>query len=195
MSNSNSFSGFQNLPAQSITTTTDTPLLVPVQGLYSTLPSPNFVAGTGLYVGPSSDILGNATSDGRPFTIRVAGKAVVGAAGNFTVTFKLGNSATSANNTAITGAAAVAAISGASSINFWFEIECIWDSVSTSLTGYVSGVVGGTLKAPTVITPLTVALPSAALTPSFQFIPSFTFSVANAANSVTVTELAVDRGV
>lgn len=196
MSNSNSFLGYQNLPAQTITTTTDTPLLVPAQGLYPSLPSPNFAAGAGLYVGLSGDIPNNATYDGHPFTVRVAGKAYVAAtASTFTTTLKLGTSNVSANNTALANATKASGSVTATALNFWLEAELIWDSVSQTLGGVVSGLVGGLLLAPTVITAQQVANPSTGVLPAFNFIPSFTFSVANAANTVTVTEFLIERGV
>jgi hypothetical protein len=197
MANSSTYLGYYNLPAQIIATGTDTPLLVPAQGLYSTLPSPTFAAGTGLFTGPVSEVFGNASVDGHPFTVRVAGKAHVAATGAFTVSFKLGSSATSASNTTIGGATkASASVTAPGDINFYLEIEAIWDSTSQSLAGVITGVVGGALLAPTVITtPIVVANATSTTTPNFQFIPSFTFGAANAANSVTVTELTVDRGV
>lgn len=196
MANSSTYLGYYNLPAQVITTTTDTPLLVPAQGLYSTLPSPTFASGTGLFTGPVSEVFGNATVDGHPFTVRVAGKAHVAATGAFTVTLKLGSSATSASNTTIVNATkASGSVTAPGDINFWLEIEAIWDSTSQSLTGVVTGVVGGLLLTPVAITALSVTNATSATTPNFQFIPSFTFGAANAANTVTVTELTVDRGV
>lgn len=187
MSNMNSFIGYQNLPAQTITVTTDTPLLVPAQGLYSTLPSPLYASGAALYLSLAGDIPGNATYDGHPFTVRVAGKAFVAAtASTFTATLKLGTSTTSSSNTTLANATKASGSTTAAAINFWLEAEFMWDSTSTNLTGVVNGVVGGLLLAPTVIT----SQPITAL----NFIPSFAFSVANAANNVTVTEFLIDRG-
>lgn len=196
MSNSNSFLGYQNLPAQTITVTTDTPLLVPAQGLYPSLPSPLLTAGAGLYVGLTGDIPNNATYDGHPFTVRVAGKAFVAAAtSTFTVSLKLGTSNVSATNTTLANATKASGSLSATALNFWLEAEFMWDSVSQSLTGIASGLVGGLLLAPTVITAQQVTNPSTGVLPSFNFIPSFAFQVANAANTVTVTEFVIDRGV
>lgn len=195
MSNSNSFLGYQNLPAQTITVTTDTPLLVPAQGLYPSLPSPTFAVGAGLYVGLTGDIPNNATYDGHPFTVRVAGKSFVAGTGTFTPTLKLGTSNVSANNTALANATKASGSVTATALNFWLEVELIWDSVSQTLSGVASGVVGGLLLAPTVITAQQVVNPSTGVLPSFNFIPSFAFSTANAANTVTVTEFLIERGV
>lgn len=199
MSNVNSFLGYQNLPTQVIATTTNaTPLLVPAQGTYGTLPSPLLPAGGALHLDLGGDILSNATYDGHSFTVRVAGKINVGATGNFTTSLKLGTSTTVANNTVIgssTAASAVATALTAGAYNFWFEVEFIWDSISQSLTGVASGLIAGTLKAQTAFAPgVSVTLPSAGVSPTFQFLPDFLFSVANAANSVTVTEFLIDRG-
>lgn len=193
MSNMNSFLGYQNLPAQTITTGTDTPLLVPAQGLYSTLPSPVFAAGAGLYVGLTGDVINNATYDGHPFTVRVAGKAFIAGTGTLAVTLKLGTSATSSSNTTLANATKVGASVTATAQNFWLEGEFMWDSVSQSLTGVASGVVGGLLLAQIVITAQQVTNPNATTPATLNFIPSFTFSSANAGNTVTVTEFLIDR--
>lgn len=196
MSNMNSFQGYQNLPTQTITVTTDTPLLVPAQGLYSTLPSPTFAAGAALYLGLGGDVFSNATYDGHPFTVRVAGKINVAVTNVVNVTWKLGSSTTSSSNTTITGATAASASLAAGAYNFWLEVEFIWDSVSQLLVGVVSGSVGGTAKTPAGTTALSVANINTTTTPNFQFLPSFQFATtANAANSITVTELLIDRGV
>jgi hypothetical protein len=194
MSNVNSFLGYQNLPAQTITVTTDTPLLVPAQGLYSSLPSPTLAAGAGLYVGLTGDVPNNATYDGHPFKVRVAGKAFVAAtASTFTATLKLGTSNVSASNTALANATKASGSTTAAALNFWLEAELIWDSVSQTLAGVANGVVGGLLLAPTVITAQQVTNPSTGVLASLNFIPSFAFSVANAANTVTVTEFFINR--
>jgi hypothetical protein len=194
MSNMNSFIGYQNLPAQTVTVATESPLLVPAQGLYGTLPSPTLPAGAGLFVGLTGDVIGNATYDGHPFTVRVAGKAFVAGTGTFTAFLKLGTSATPGNNTVLANATKVSGSVTAAAINFWLEAEFMWDSVSQSLTGVASGVVGGLLLAQTVITALPVLNPNATTPATLNFIPSFTFSAANAANTVTVTEFLIERG-
>lgn len=194
MSNVNSFLGYQNLPTQVIGVTTDTVLTVPAQGTYGTLPSPLLAAGAAFHLDLGGDILTNATYDGHPFTVRIAGKANVAAtACTFTPTLKLGTSLTTGSNTTI-GVTGASGSLTAVATNFWLEAEFMWDSISQTLNGVVSGSVGNARIAPTAITAVQVALPSAGVSPTFQFVPSFAFSVANAANSVTVTEFLIDRG-
>jgi len=77
--------------------------------------------------------------------------------------------------------------------SFWYEADLVWDSTSNRLGGVVesiSNVVGGNTvyQARTVFTG--VAVTGVA---DLNFIPFFTFSVANAANTVTISEFAVDR--
>jgi hypothetical protein len=201
MANVNSSSGIQNLPAQSITTGTATALLVPAQGLYSTLPSPTFPAGTGLWTGPGTDIAGSAY-DGHVFKVRVAGKFFTGASSTFlTALYQVpativtaGTSATAANDQAIVAGTASSAVTGAG--NFVLEATLLWDSVSQTLGGFISeslagGALAGTIG--TVTTVRTVPFTTAGGVNGLNFIPFFTFGTANAANTVTVTEFFVDR--
>jgi hypothetical protein len=205
MSNVNTSAGYLNLPAQSITTTTQTALLVPAQGLYSTLPSPVLPVGVGLYSGFAPDIASNGTVDGHKFTVRVEGKVFTGASSLFTVALfqvpaaiaAANTQATLANDASVATGISVAGITGAAS--FVLETEFMWDSTSLKLTGYsnvllINGVVtainGGTLG-------ITTATPTAAITTTsgndLKFLPTFTFATANAANTVTVTEFSIDR--
>lgn len=200
--NVNTTIGYQNLPAQSITTTaTATPLLVPAQGLYATLPSPTLAAGAGLWVGIPQDVA-NSECDGHPFKVRVAGKIFTGAAS--TVTFVLyqvpaatiaaGTVSTLAGDQAVVTLAASASITGAA--NFVVEAEFLWDSTSTKLNGFLtsasfSGANIGTFGAAS--TPVTVPYTVASGVNGLNFIPTFSFSAGNAANTVTVTEFALDR--
>ncbi len=202
MANVNSSIGYQNLPAQSITTTaTATALLVPAQGLYSTLPSPTLAAGSGLWVGAPQDIA-NSDFDGHAFKVRVAGKVFTGAASTLTAslyqvpaaTIAAGTVSTLANDQSIIAGSASASITGAA--NFLVEATLIWDSVSQSLNGFitaysVAGANVGTIA--TATTARTVPYTVAGGVNGLSFIPAFAFSAGNAANTVTVTEFVIDR--
>ena len=74
--------GYQNIPAQIITTTTETALLVPAQGVYAGLPSPTLAAGAGLAIGFPPDITGSIY-DGHPFIVSLVGKVTTGGAITF----------------------------------------------------------------------------------------------------------------
>jgi len=198
MSNQNSVVGFQNLPAQSITVNTEVALLVPAAGLYPSLPSPALAAGVGLYVTTPPDITGS-DFDGHAFKVRVAGKFFTGAAA--TLVTKLyqvppailtaGTQSTVANDHVVLTNAASASTTGAGS--FLVEAQFMWDSASAVL-GTTAGL---NQTAGAVVT----GTPAAALATGYtsgpinvlNFLPSFTFSAANAANTVTVTEFYIER--
>lgn len=207
MASVNSTVGFQNLPAQSITTGTETALLVPASGTFgSGLPSPTLAAGAGLFVGFPPDIVGGIY-DGHPFLVSIIGKITTGAS----LTFKpslyqvpativaAGTSATLANDHAVLVGAATSS-GAAGTQNFILQTQFLWDSTSKQLTGFVTayqiagvnlivgtpnGTTAGTLQATTVLSTVGVG--------DLNFIPSFIFGTANAANAVTITEFLIDR--
>jgi hypothetical protein len=194
--------GYQNLPAQTITTTTETALLVPAQGLYAGLPSPTLAAGAGLTIGFAPDIVGSIY-DGHPFIVSLVGKATTGGAITFlpkiyqvpASIIAAGTQATVANDH-VTVALAATSISTATQ-NFIVEAQFLWDSTSKILNGQVIGAqingvniaansgTAGTMVATTQITAVGIG--------DLNFMPSFTFGTANAGNIVTVTEFVIDR--
>lgn len=200
MANVNTMIGYQNLPAQSITVNTITPLLVPAQGLFSTLPSPTLASGAGLWIGVPQDVA-NSECDGHPFKVRIVGKVFTGAAATLATTLYQVPAATIAAGTVSTLAGnqsliALTSTAITGSANFIVEIEFLWDSVSQSLGGFVTTAFAnsaliGTLGAAT--TARTVPFTTAAGVNGLNFLPTFTLSVANAANTVTVTEFVIDR--
>lgn len=201
MANVNTSIGYQNLPAQSITVNTISPLLVPAQGLFSTLPSPTLSAGAGLYIGVPQDIA-NSDFDGHAFKVRVAGKFFTGAAATFiaslyqvpAATITAGTVSTLANNQQIVAGTASGSVTGSG--NFVLEATLVWDSVSQSLNGFISVSLAGGAPVGTIgtaTTARTVPFTAAAGVNGLNFLPAFTFSAANAGNTVTVTEFVVDR--
>ena len=198
MSNVNSSNGFVSLPAQTIGTTAITTLLVPpASALYQGLPSPVFAAGAGLYlaVAPNyqssnpnaaSPTYVNDSVDGRQFRIRVVGLVTVSASSTFQVSLYQGTSSATSADTLIAISASYT-ITTASTINFVFEDNLLWDSTSQKLNGWFQSDVNNVFTgsaANTAVTGLSVT--------SLQFIPAFTFGTSNAANTVTVKEFLVE---
>jgi hypothetical protein len=204
MSNANTSLIWNDLPVQTLTTGTETALLVPTSAQnYGTLPSPAFAAGAGLTLGWPPDINpGAAAYDGHPFKVRVAGRATT--AGSYTFQFKLyevpgsiiaaGTQATLSNDHVVVSLAATTIATATD--NFLVEAEFFWDSTTKALTGFVTAAqiegvniapnsgTAGTNVATTVVTSVTSA--------DLNFIPSVTFGTAGA-NSFQITEFAIDR--
>lgn len=198
MANVNSKQGFVSLPAQSVTGAFSTLLVPAASALYQGLPSPVFAAGAGLYVNVAPDYQSsnpNATSptyvndsvDGRQFKIRVVGIATLAAASTFQVSLYNGSSSTSSSDTLIAISASYT-VTTASTVNFVFENNLIWDSTSAKLNGWFKSDVNNTFTADAAITAVT----SLSVT-NLNFIPAFTFGTSNAGNTVTVKEFLVEN--
>lgn len=198
MANVNSANGYVGLPAQSITTTAATTLIVPATSAgYSQLPSPAFAAGTGLFIDLSrttQNSSGTATSsgfvndlvDGKQFRIRVVGVATLGASSTFQVSLFNGSSSTTSSDTLVSISASYT-VTTASSVNFVVEDNLIWDSTSQKLNGFFWSDVNNTYTAAAAITAVT----NLSVT-NLQFIPAFTFGTSNPSNTVTVKEFLVE---
>jgi hypothetical protein len=202
MASVNTTVGYQNLPAQVISTGTETALLVPAQGLYAGLPSPTLTAGAGLAIGFPPDIAGGIY-DGHPFVVSLFGKVTTGGSLTFlpniyqvsAATLLAGTQATLANDHVVVTTTATTVAT--TTVNFSIQAQFIWDSTSKILGGQVLSAAikgvnivanGGTVStqpATTIVTAVGIS--------DLNFIPSFTFGTANAANSVQVTEFVIDR--
>ena len=188
MANVNTGSAWYNLPAQTITGTTEVTLLVPASaGTYPGLPSPLLAGGVGLFLAADPDISGAMSIDSHPIKLRIAGIVSPGASTSFTPKIYLGTYSTTTSNTAILAATQFAATTA--SYNFIVEAELIWDSTSQRLSGNYWAIGNGVYATVTNTTQLTTITGVASL----AFIPSFAFSTANASNSVTVKEFTIDR--
>src|SRR6185437_7952741 len=194
MSNVNTFAGYYNLPAQTITTTSATPLLVPAASVYPGLPSPTLAAGSGWFASIGPDILNNMTFDGHPFLVRMCAKVNTAVSSSLTAEVRFGTSSTASSDTSIgvtTGS--ITAFTGNG--NVVLEASMFWDSVNQELVGNFTKqyytAAGLTYAGPTATTALSVANVNGA-PPALTFIPVFTFGAAGA-NTVTVTELTIDR--
>jgi hypothetical protein len=194
MANVNSSNGFVSLPAQNITNATTTALLVPAAtALYQGLPSPVFAAGAGLYlaVAPnyqssnpqaSSPTYVNDSVDGRQFRIRIVGLVTVSASTTFQVSLYQGTSSTTTSDTLVSISSSYT-ITTASTINFLFENNLIWDSTSSHLNGWFQSDVNNVFTGSVAITAIT----NLSVT-NLTFIPTFVFGTGNAANTVTIRE-------
>lgn len=194
MANVNSSLGWVNLPAQSVTTASATTLVVPpASALYQGLPSPNFAAGSGLFLNlsnttntnnptASSPTYTNDLVDGRQFKIRVVGVSTVSASTAVQIGLYNGSSSTVASDTLIAISASYT-ITTASTVNWVVEANLIWDSTSQKLNGYFNSTVNNTYTANAAIT----SVSSLSVT-NLQFIPSITYATANAGNVWQVKE-------
>lgn len=162
----------------------------------------NQMGRAGTYRGQNAPYFTSASFDaGRPFRVRTVGTINVGAtqtAKNVIITLFQGVSATlasdnilytpAAQGTTGIGASATGVVAG--HYNFVVEVCLIWDAVSQNLvtTECWSSVCGQYTAriAGTTINPVTA--PSA-----LSFLPAFEFGLANAANNVIFTELALEQ--
>lgn len=203
MASVNTTAGFQNIPAQLITGTSETTLLVPAQGVYAGLPSPTLAAGAGLAIGFPPDITG-AIYDGHPFVVSLIGKVTTGASLTFlpkiyqvAASVIAAGTQSTVSNDHVTVALAATSSGAAATQNFIVQAQYLWDSTSKALTGQViSAQINGVNIAANAGTAGTFVATSVIATVGINdlnFIPSFTFGTANAANSVTVTEFVIDR--
>lgn len=206
MSNQNTVAGFFNFPTQVIAVTTEVALLVPAAGVYAGLPSPTLPVGSGVTVSPVADITGiGSTEDLHRFNIRIAGKIANPGGGNLVVklyqvpfanvgTISATGSVTSAGapgsgDVAVTTFTSLTAPANPS--QFAYDADLMWSSAVNRIDGWMQGTAAGTLLAPTVITaPVTSGV---TLGNALNFLVSFTFSVANAANSIQLSEFVVER--
>ena len=193
MANVNSSSGYVNLPAQSVTGAFSTLLVPAASASYQGLPSPVFAAGAGLYlsVAPNyqssnptaaSPTYVNDSIDGHQFRIRIVGLTTVAASSTFQVSLYQGSSSTSTSDTLVSITPSYT-ITTASTINWVFTNDLLWDSTTSHLNGWFSSDVNNTVPSAAAITAIT----NLSVT-NLVFIPSFSFGTANAANTILVKE-------
>lgn len=206
MANANSTVWFNNLPLQSITTGTETALLVPTAAQnYGTLPSPAFAAGAGLSLGFPADLAANINYDCHSFVVRLVGKILTAGSYTFLPTLyqvpativAAGTSATLANDNKVLVGAATSS-GGAGTQNFILEARFLWDSTTKKLTGGVDlyqingvNIAVGTPSGTAGQFQVTTVVSSVGLS-DLNFIPSFTFGTAGV-NGVTITEFSIDK--
>jgi len=179
MASVDSSTGFVNLPAQSCTAANQT-LLVPAAGLYQGLPSPVFSAGSGLFVALDPDYQSsnplatsptytNSSVDGKQFRVRIVGLTTAATSSTFQVSLYNGTSSTTTADTLIAITPSYT-ITTASTINWVFETNLLWDSTSSKLNGWFWSDVNNVVPSFAAITSVT----SLSVT-SLAFIPSFSF--------------------
>ena len=194
MANVNSSNGWVSLPAQAVTGTAYTTLVVPPSSAsYQGLPSPTFAAGAGLYINLSnttntnnptaaSPTYTNDAIDGRQFRVRVVGIATLSASSTLQVALFNGSSSTTTSDTLISLSASYT-VTTASTVNFIFENNLIWDSTSQKLNGWFFSDVNNTFTGAAAIT----SVASLSVT-NLQFIPAIILGTANAGNVWAVKE-------
>lgn len=204
MANQNTVTGIYNVPAQVITGTSETALLVPAAGLYPGFPSPQFPAASGLSVSAPQDIAGGVV-DLHEFKIRLVARIANPGGGNFTLKMyqvpfaSLGTISATGSVTSL-GApgsgdnvidAGSAAAAGNPSI-YAVEYQLIWSSVNATLGGTVTGI----RNASTLVSLASISAPlssNVAAVSALNFMPSFTFATGNAGNFVQVSEFVIER--
>ena len=124
----------------------------------------------------------NDSVDGRQFRVRIVGIVTVSASSTFQVSLYNGTSSTVTSDTLVSISASYT-VTTASSVNFVFENNFLWDSVSSKLNGWFQSDVNNTFTGSVAITAIT----NLSVT-QLQFIPAFTFGTSNAANQVVVKE-------
>lgn len=212
MSNQNTCEGVYNVPAQTITGTSETVLLVPAAGVMPGFPSPALIAASGLSISPPNDITGAGSAlDIHAFKIRLAVKVNNPGGGNFTLKMyqvpfaNIGtiSAAGSATSSGAPGSGDVlldstGALAATGAVNHLvIEYDLIWSSVLARLDGIHFGYWAGTSINSTLIDLAAVSsngISSGVTTVSaLNFLPSFTFASANSANSVQVSEFVFER--
>lgn len=161
MSNANTFQGFYNLPAITLTGTSATIYPVPATGVYPGLPAPTQLAGNWLVLPAlSGDVSSGGVLDARPFKVRVSGKINNAQSETITFTFYQVTAAgfaagpTATNSTGVSSLVSSAAIiTGATNgkANVYGEVTCMWDAQSKILNGVVGGLMNNTVVAATKI--------------------------------------------
>lgn len=145
MANMNTFAGFQNLPAVTVTYgSTATGYVIPAAGVYPSLPSPTQVAANWLCLpAVPGDINGGILDYGRPFRVRINGVVSTAQTENLTIQlyqataakFAAGITATS-NGTSIATTSTQAIGTGGAKQNFLLDTILMWDSQSKNLNGW-----------------------------------------------------------
>lgn len=143
-----------------------------------------------LQVGNPSGLAAPATGainqDGFAFKLRLVGKATTTQSCNITAAIQLGSSTTvtSGNTIATTGAKALNTASG----NFMLEATVVWDSASTKISGYQTGV--GADQSLITLAALTNNVTTGSLS-TLSFVPVLTAS-ATAGTVISINEFTAE---
>jgi hypothetical protein len=148
MSSVNTFAGWYNLPAITITSAQGTAEViypVPASGLYAGLPSPSQVAANWLVLPAlAGDVTSGGVLDGKPFVVNVSGKFNNAQSETLTIKFyQITNAGfvagpTTTSSTGVTTLVTSTVLaSGATNgkANFSASLFCVWDSTSKVLNG------------------------------------------------------------
>jgi hypothetical protein len=205
MANVNSYNGFYNLPVQSYNASSaEKALLVPSAGSYPGLPSPQFLAKSGLSIPAVYDLATGGDVDGHAFKVKLIFDFV--SASTETIAVKLyqvpsavvgtigsAGSVTSAgvpgSGDTTLGTVTIGSGSALGSGHAWVIWTLMWDSTSETVDGFYSGAYDGTAIARTAVTQLT----SVASAKELNFLPSFTFSSTGTTQNITVMEFSMEQ--
>ncbi len=152
---------------------------------FSVIPNP--VTGTGGGVAfvsfPDPETPGN----GEAFKVRVSGTITTNATTNVAVKLYLGSDSNLSNDHVLVNTAAVNA--NTQTTQFLIDAVLQWDATSQTVHGLATTHINGTAAGPTG----TTLVSSIASTSGLQFVPSAVFGASNAANAVSIRELAIDK--
>ena len=208
--------GWYNLPAQAVSGSSETGIIVPASG-YALLPSPAqpalnasavanelyvglqpMVQPTGLSTAQQKDLVTTAIFDARMFYLRVSGKVHGAASENVTVkTYAvpaagvlLGGAMHSATGATLVGTTGTMATGGAGDFSFYMECEIMWDSVSKNLSSIQYGL---TLGGAAIARGANSQQAAYGSLNDLNFVSTVTFSSANAANTIALAEFVVEQ--
>lgn len=177
--NTNTSNGFRDLPAQVVTTASATALA------WTNNSTPVLANGAALSLVTDQDLATGGTFDGNLFKVRIIGNASVSTTAS-TVTIGI-YSGTVATGTLLKTIVSPSLTSAKT--NFFLELDLLWDSNSQTVNGLCWGVAGTGTPANGALTASLTGVASAA---SLVFSAAVTFSGANAANTVQISELSVE---
>lgn len=153
---------------------------------FSVLPNPV----TGLQGGVATLTLPDSDQyvAGRTIKVRVGGTITTNATTNVSVKLYQGNDSNLSNDHILVAPTAVNA--NTQTTQFLIKADLQYDATSQTIHGTATAVINGTIQSPNPFTSNVVA--SIASSSSLQFVASGVFGVSNAANSISITEMAID---
>lgn len=124
--------------------------------------------------------------NGGTFKVKIAGVVTTAVSTTVAVKLYVGNDTNLSNNKVIVSPTAINVNSATS--QFRIEDTVSWDSTSAVVNGDFIARIGGTTAGPTQATAAT----SVTAATQLQFVPSGVFGAGNAANKLTITEIAIE---
>ena len=125
----------------------------------------------------------------RPFDVVVSGEITTGASSTVNVKLYSGTSATVNSDTLLGASGAITAFNGKTA--WYLKATLIYDSISGKMSGTIKFLINNVLVAETAISNVITGINNAN-NPVANFLASITFGTANAANSWTIQDFAVN---